>query len=290
MIAERGLWPKDTNELEFARRAFAATKYMTKLTTQAKADEYGVPKKEILVIDDKAKDFLDECDFPYEDDFIWKEQWKTYYDVYLRPIKDYLIEHQEEMLDKVNSQIEQEFRNKYFKDDNISMWEIEVLGLCFGEHPMRKITQVSQFEDLPAEPEIAKMYPTKQGRMVPLYKLTMIAGIAIAKDKLHSTVTVLTATGPVEVKFRKQQFASYDAQISKVTNGKKQVVEKSWFNRGNMLLVHGMRQDDQFIAKTYKNSPMKHTAYKITEILDDNFKVQKERKAGKKEESDDENN
>ena len=84
----------------------------------------------------------------------------------------------------------------------------------------------------------------------------------------------------------RSQFASYDAQISKVVGGKKQVVEKSWLNRGNGLIIHGMRQDDQFVAKTYKNSPMKHTAYKVTAILDTGkIEVQKERKKGKQEES-----
>ena len=87
---------------------------------------------------------------------------------------------------------------------------------------------------------------------------------------MQHTCTILTADGPVDVKYRKEEFAHYDAQISKVVDGKKKVVERSWLNRGNMLLIHGMRQDDQFIAKTYKNSPMVHTTYKITGIDENN--------------------
>ena len=202
-------------------------------------------------------------------------------------MKQYLIDNQTEMVNKVNEVVINEWKEKYFPSDkSLSQWEIETMGLCFGEHPMRHVINVDNFEDLPTEPQIATIYKTKQGRTVPLYRLTMIIGIVIAKDKLHSSITLLTADGPVEVKFRKQQFASYDAQISKVVGGKKQVVEKSWLNRGNGLIIHGMRQDDQFVAKTYKNSPMKHTAYKVTAILDTGkIEVQKERKKGKQEES-----
>lgn len=151
---------------------------------------------------------------------------------------------------------------------------------------MVHINNISNFDDLPTEPEVGSLYKVPSGRVVPIYKLTMIAGYAIAKDKLHSSITLLTATGPVEVKFRKQQFASYDKQVSKVVDGKKKVVEKSWLNRGVALIIHGMRQDDIFVAKTYKNSPMRHTAYKITKILPTGkFEVQKERKSGTLEDS-----
>lgn len=160
------------------------------------------------------------------------------------------------------------------------------MGLCFHEHPMAHVVNLSNFDDLPSEPQIASFFKVKD-RNIPIYKLTMIAGIVIAKDKLHSSITLLTSTGPVEVKFRKQQFASYDAQISKKVGDKKQIVERSWLNRGIGLIVHGMRQDDQFIAKTYKNSKMQHTAYKVTAILPTGkLEVQKERKKGIMEASD----
>lgn len=188
-----------------------------------------------------------------------------------------------------NAKMVMEWREKYFPSTQTSaQWEIETLGLCFHEHPMTNVVNLSDFDDLPREPQIATIFKTKTGRNIPLYQLTMIAGIVIAKDKLHSSITLLTSTGPVEVKFRKQQFASYDAQIStKTSKKKKQIVERSWLNRGVGLIVHGMRQDDQFIAKTYKNSKMKHTAYKVTSILPSGkLEVQKERKKGIMEESD----
>ena len=291
-IDKLGLWPEDdimpndgSGELTMAHRIFNFTKYL-KLTPM---ETEGYDSKEFYQLDDRAIAFLDEIGFEHNGLVIPKVNWKSAYDLYMRPMKEYLINHQEEMLDAVNTVLVNEWREKYFPSkQTLSQWEIETMGLCFGEHPMAHVINVDDFDDLPSEPEIASIFRTKQGRNVPLFRLTMIVGIVIAKDKLHSSITLLTPSGPVEVKFRKQQFASYDAQISKVVGGKKQVVEKSWFNRGIGLIVHGMRQDDQFVAKTYKNSPMKHTAYKVTDILPDgHIKVQKERMKGKQEESDD---
>ena len=80
---------------------------------------------------------------------------------------------------------------------------------------------------------------------------------------------MLTTTGVVEVKFRKEYFSLFDKQISeRGPDGTKHVVEKSWFNRGNMILVMGIRSGDTFIPKKY-NSSSGHQLYKI-ESIDNN--------------------
>jgi len=48
----------------------------------------------------------------------------------------------------------------------------------------------------------------------------------------------------------------------------KHVLEKSWFNRGNMIVVTGMRSGDDFISKKYASTGG-HQLYKITEIHKD---------------------
>ena len=93
-----------------------------------------------------------------------------------------------------------------------------------------------------------------------------IYGTCIAKDKAKSTVTLLTPTGVVDIKFRKEYFSMFDKQISeRQEDGSKKIKEKSWFNRGNMIVVQGMRSGDQFIAKKYASSGG-HTLYKIVDI------------------------
>lgn len=297
-IYKAGMWPGYTPELAMSRKFYEFYQYLKKLPNGKIAMFDPKNAVDFFGTNTKVLEFLECMEItPENNPYIFekfgdtygirKKSMKTLYDAFMRPMKQYLIDHQAEMLEKFNTKAVTEWREKYFPASQTpAQWEIETMGLCFHEHPMAHVMNLSNFDDLPAEPQIASIYKIK-GRNIPIYQLTMIAGIVIAKDKLHSTITLLTSTGPVEVKFRKQQFASYDAQISKKVGDKKQIVERSWLNRGIGLIVHGMRQDDQFIAKTYKNSKMKHTAYKVLSILPTGkLEVQKERKKGIMEESD----
>lgn len=298
-ILKKDMWPTHTPELEMSKRFFIFYKYLSKLPNGRIAQVDPEHAADYFWANEQVLNFLElleitpaNCPHMFQkfgDSWgINKKSIKTVYDAYLKPMKQYLIDNQDELVKTFNENAVNEWREKYFpSSQGLAQWEIETMGLCFHQHPMTGIKNISDFDELPREPQIATIYPVK-GRNIPLYQLTMIAGIVIAKDKLHSSITLLTASGPVEVKFRKQQFASYDAQISRKVGEKKQIVERSWLNRGVSLIVHGMRQDDQFIAKTYKNSKMKHTAYKILGILPNGkFEVQQERKKGKKEESED---
>ena len=59
----------------------------------------------------------------------------------------------------------------------------------------------------------------------------------------------------------------FDKQISeRQADGKKKVIEKSWFGRGQMIVVQGMRSGDAFVAKKYASSGG-HQLYKITEVF-----------------------
>jgi DNA polymerase-3 subunit alpha len=59
----------------------------------------------------------------------------------------------------------------------------------------------------------------------------------------------------------------FDKQISaRQPDGTKKVIEKSWFNRGNMIVVTGIRNGDNFVAKKYASTGG-HQLYKIESIL-----------------------
>ena len=110
---------------------------------------------------------------------------------------------------------------------------------------------------------------TKGGKEIKIFKLDKICGTCIAKNKIKSTVTLLTTTGVVNVKFRKEYFSLFDKQISvRGDDGVKHVVEKSWFNRGNMIVVTGMRSGDDFISKKYASTGG-HQLYRIEKINED---------------------
>ncbi len=59
----------------------------------------------------------------------------------------------------------------------------------------------------------------------------------------------------------------FDKQISeRQADGTKKIMEKSWFNRGNMIVVTGIRSGDDFVSKKYASTGG-HQLYKIEEIL-----------------------
>jgi hypothetical protein len=69
-------------------------------------------------------------------------------------------------------------------------------------------------------------------------KIFRIAGTVLDRDKAKKTVTLLTTDGVVTVKVFGQVFAHYDKLISeRGADGKKHVIEKSIFNRGNKIIV-----------------------------------------------------
>ena len=120
---------------------------------------------------------------------------------------------------------------------------------------------------LPEDPEVERSF-YKGGKEIKIFKLAKICGTCIAKNKDKGTVTLLTPTGVVTVKFRKEYFSLFDKQISeRGADGVKHVIEKSWFNRGSMIVVQGIRSGDTFIAKKYASSGG-HQLYKISEVFD----------------------
>ena len=98
-------------------------------------------------------------------------------------------------------------------------------------------------------------------------------GTVLDKDKAKKTVTLLTKNGVVTVKIFGQVFSHYDKQLSeRGADGKKHIVERSWFARGSLLMnkivVSGIRREDSFIAKKYTKTPW-HLCELINEVKDD---------------------
>jgi DNA polymerase-3 subunit alpha len=116
-----------------------------------------------------------------------------------------------------------------------------------------------------------------QGKEIPIYELYRIAGTVIDKNKNKNSITLLTKYGVVNVKIYQAQYAKFDKQISeKLEDGTKKVMEKSWFSRGTKLVVTGMRRDDTFQLKKYKNTP-----YEVVEkiiYMDENGEVALQKK------------
>ena len=157
-----------------------------------------------------------------------------------------------------------------YSQGNISKWEMDSISFYYHEHELAKAAQYyDNFFDLPEEPEIEYTFVGNNGQEVKIFKLHKIIGTVIDKDKMHNTVTLLTPTGVVLVKIYKNQFAIYDKRLSqKGLDGKKRVIESSWFKRGNKLMIQGIRRGENFIPKKTKKSILPIIS-KITNVSND---------------------
>lgn len=154
---------------------------------------------------------------------------------------------------------------------NISTWEMEALSFYYHEHELINVDTfkygISNFENLPESAEVDYFFE-KSGKQIPIYKLTRIIGTVIGKNKTNGSISLLTTNGVVTVRFRKEMFALYDKQLSEAQDdGTKKIMERSWFNKGNKLMITGYRRDDQFVPKKYARTPG-HTIYRIEEVKD----------------------
>ena len=182
-------------------------------------------------------------------------RWDAVYKRAMEPMRQYLKEHTEEMLKKLNDSLYQEMYDKYGLG-SISHWEME--SVSFYSHPHELACAAHKYDDffsLSEEPEVDYVFTGKDGNEVRVFKLHRIIGTVIDKNKLKNTVTLLTPTGVVNVKVYKNQYAIFDKQLSqKGADGVKHVIEKSWFSRGSLLMVQGIRRGADFIPKKRKDS------------------------------------
>lgn len=200
---------------------------------------------------------------------IKQKTWKKLYDEAMKPAKEYLKNHQDELLDKLNNSIFDTIWNKYAQG-NYSSWEMDSLGMYYHKHELsgvdNKIYEIESFKNLPTSPEVETTFKRK-GAEIPIYKLHRIAGTVIAKDDMHSSISVLTVdSGVVTVKMNRDYYAMYNRRISEVQkDGTKKVIEQGWFSKGTLVVLQGIRRGDSFFLKNYKRSAY-HQLYKITEI------------------------
>jgi DNA polymerase-3 subunit alpha len=257
--------PNTTEQIKTGKRVYEFTRY---LKACCKHD------KTYYKLDERAINFLSEinCDnlvTQFEEDFFMSvKSWDNVYQKWMDVFRVWISNNKDEALENLNTAIFKEDWEKYAKG-TISAWEMEALCFYYHDHELEGANYgkygIADFFSLPEEPVIDHSF-TKGGKTINLFKLSRICGTCIAKDKNKSTVTLLTPEGVVTVKFRKDYFSMFDKQISERNpDGTKTVMEKSWFNRGNMIMVQGFRSGDNFVPKKYASSGG-HQLYKIDSI------------------------
>ena len=253
-------------ELDLQKRVFNFTKY---LKANKKVGKY-------FVFDNICEEFyskyfdMDLLEVINGLTCIEQTKWEKIYKSTMDKARDWIKENQNEILEKFNTILFKEMWDKY-AGKNISAYEMESLCFYYHDHELKDVKMnkygIVDFNDLSPEPAIDYFFK-RNGRDLPIYKISKIIGTVIGKNDTRSSITLLTTTGVVNVKFTKEYFAMYNRQLSeKQPDGTKKVVEKGWFIRGVKLLVAGYRRDDTFVAKTYKNNGF-HQIYKIVNVTD----------------------
>jgi DNA polymerase-3 subunit alpha len=257
-LIQRNLIP---NELDFQKRIFIFNKY---LKDNKKVGQY-------YVFDEACEKFYSQY---YDMDTlsiingytcILQKDWDKIYKKEMDAARDWLKNNQESTLKEFNALLFKEYWDKY-AIGSISTWEMESLCFYYHEHELAHVNLtkygINNFFNMPEQPAVDYFFK-RNGREIPIYKTYKIIGTVIGKNDNKSSVSLLTTSGVVNVKFTKEYFAMYNRQISeKQKDGTKKVIEKGWFTRGTKIMVTGFRQDDTFICKRYK-STSGHQLYKI---------------------------
>ena len=262
-LIKYNLLPEQNDNQIMARRIYEFNRYL-------KAKCKNIYDSTTYLLDDRSLNFLAEINKLdiVEDNKLGVKVWDKYYQEWMDIFREWIAENKNEILTLLNNKIFIDTWNKYAKG-TISAWEMQSLCFYYHEHELKNIDNkqygISDFNLLSSIPEV-DYYFKRGGKSIPIYKTFKIAGTVLGKDDTRSSVTILTTTGVVNVKFTKEHYAMYNKQISEIqSDGTKKVQEKGWFGRGNIIMVTGFRRDDSFVVKTYKHTPT-HSIYLINNI------------------------
>lgn len=230
------------------------------------------------ILDDKAQSyyydfFSDECIVKVVNEHYVVSEKKIIKeaDKLLEPLREWFSS--QEAIDQYNQVLIDEVWNTYAAGTP-AKWSMEALCYYDSEHELEHVDEkqygIVNFNKLPEEPNVYDWYTRKindEWKQMPKYQIVRIAGTVLHADNSHHTVTLLTKYGPVLCKLNKGHYAFYSKRISVVgDDGKKTVLEDSWLKRGNLLLISGIRRDDQFWPMIYNDTIYKHTINYIKKV------------------------
>lgn len=199
----------------------------------------------------------------------------------IETLKDYI--NTPEFLDKFNKARAKQSMIESVDGLDVNRWSFQACAFYSQEHELANVDlakySISHFSDLPEEPQFVERSFGK--RSWKQFELSAICGTVIGRTDSHKLVTILTPdNGVVNVKIPSDgAFAHYKAQLSTINpDGTKTVIEKSWLERGSLLICCGYRRGtDEFVTKKYKASIFPSQLMKITNINGTDIEIQTER-------------
>lgn len=253
------------DSLEQQKQAFIFNKYLKK---HKKSLYYLMTNQDVSDVVTRKLIDTDDLEIIQGIPCIKQKTWDKNYQVIMDLARDWLKDNQAAALKEYNTILFKEAWDKY-ASGNISSWEMEALCFYYHDHELKTIDNnrygIVDFNELSTEPIVDRTFK-RNGKQIPLYKLYKIAGTVISKNDSRHSISLLTTTGVVNVKFTKEYYALYGRQLSEIQpDGTKKVREKGWFVRGTKLLITGFRRDDTFVSKNYKSNGG-HQLYKINAV------------------------
>lgn len=232
------------------------------------------------------KFFKEGDDFEYDGDnlILLQKPFEKFYKNAIKEMSEWISDPASGLLAEYNkaviTQAAEDNWDKYCTG-TMSSWEMDSLSFYYTRHELANVSNarynIASFSSIPETPVVIGSNTRKVKDRITgavkettwdKYALYRIAGTVLDKNKNKHSITLLTTDGVVTVKFYAEAFAFYDRQISKfdADANKKTVLEKSWFARGNKLLITGIRRGDAFFPKKYNDSIYQHTVCLITNI------------------------
>jgi DNA polymerase III subunit alpha len=265
MLIENELLPP---ELEHQKKVYMWVKYIRKTKHES-----------FYKLDERALTFyekvLDQSKLSYQNNgeyliLVDQKYVDKYYESEMAKVKAYIAANHEELLTKLNENLFLEQWEKYGMD-NIAQGEMQSMRMYVNDHELADVSleyEITDFDKIEEEEPDGNFFI--EGKIIPRYVIRHIVGTVIDKDKLKSKITVLTPTGPTEVKIWKNQFAFYDQTLTDLNSAKKKVIQPSFFEIGTHVMLTGMKRGSQFVLKKYRNTKVDDVILKIN-LTDEGF-------------------
>lgn len=182
--------------------------------------------------------------------------------------------------------IESRLRKREFWIDeclgSLSKWEMESINFYIGDHeldeyPLDTFFNISNFEDMPLEPEVERFRTGRNGKKWPVYRTRVIAGTVVDTLPIKGIATVITQFGVVQVRVGKGRFQHYHKKTMVDEGSKRVCIDDTWFKRGTKLLFVGYRRHNDFYCNSH-NSPYEHSVMKIEGMSDGEVVIQSQKK------------
>lgn len=189
----------------------------------------------------------------------------------IETLKDYI--NTPEFLDKFNGARAKQSMIESVDGLDVNRWSLDSCSFYSKQHEYADVNAVkyniTPFEQLPEEPVFITQ--SFKGREWKQFSLSQIMGVVLARNDNNHIVTILDYhDNVVNVKFDGGLYAYMKQQISVINpDGSKTVTDKSWFTRGQGLILTGYRYGDDFRIKNYSRSVFPCKVIRVDGINDD---------------------